>query len=96
VPSPRLTNVAPVYNEASRARKGGSGWLARLGQPLRARFLLVAGALVIGILLIYAPVRTFEFINFDDPSYVSDNPAVRDGLTPAGLAWAFSSFEATN
>lgn len=37
-----------------------------------------------------------DFINYDDPTYVSENPQVRGGLTPAGVKWAFSTFRASN
>jgi tetratricopeptide (TPR) repeat protein len=35
---------------------------------------------VVGVLAAYAPVRSFDFINFDDPQYVTANPVIRDGL----------------
>lgn len=38
----------------------------------------------------------FDFVNFDDPEYVSQNPHVRGGLTAAGAVWAFTSSEAAN
>ena len=41
--------------------------------------------------LLYAQVRTHEFINFDDDVYVTANPQVQAGLTPAGTAWAFTT-----
>ena len=44
----------------------------------------------------YAPVRGFDFVNFDDPEYVTRNPHVREGVTPRGLEWAFTSGEAAN
>ncbi len=47
-------------------------------------------------LLVYAPVYRFGFVNFDDPDYVTNNPHVRNGLTPDGLAWALTSTEAAN
>src|SRR2546428_12125925 len=50
--------------------------------------LLVYGALAVGILIVYAPVRSFEFVSFDDPQYVTDNPPVESGLTTAGFVWA--------
>ncbi len=44
----------------------------------------------------YAPVRHFDFVSFDDPLYVTDNPPVESGLTPAGVAWAFTTTHAAN
>src|SRR3954467_10084058 len=40
-------------------------------------------------LTVFSRARQFDFINFDDPPYVTENTHVQAGLTPAGLAWAF-------
>src|ERR1039458_1126855 len=45
---------------------------------------------------VYAQVRHFDFVNFDDPEYVTANPHVRSGFTPTNVAWAFTSGEAAN
>jgi protein O-mannosyl-transferase len=37
----------------------------------------------------FAPVVTYEFINFDDPAYVSVNLHVMDGLHWKNIVWAF-------
>ncbi|MGA3284485.1 MAG: hypothetical protein ABSD57_08510 [Verrucomicrobiota bacterium] len=47
--------------------------------------LLLAGI----TLAIYWPVSRCEFINYDDPQFVTENPHLRDGLTATGIAWAF-------
>ncbi len=46
------------------------------------------------VAIIYAQVRTHQFINYDDPVYVSNNPGVLGGLTAAGIRWAFTSVHA--
>ncbi|HWP66485.1 MAG TPA: tetratricopeptide repeat protein [Candidatus Limnocylindria bacterium] len=51
---------------------------------------MLAAALVAGVVAAYAPAARFEFINFDDPQYVTANPVVRDGLTWRGLGWALT------
>lgn len=53
--------------------------------------IVVVLALLAAVVLIYLPVRGYEFISLDDPQYVTANPVIRSGLTRAGLAWAFSS-----
>ena len=45
---------------------------------------------------IYAQVIGRQFITLDDPTYIRENPMVNRGITPAGLAWAFTTFHATN
>ena len=44
---------------------------------------------------VFGQELTHEFVNFDDDSYVYDNPVVAGGLTLKGIAWAFS-FHAFN
>ena len=41
-------------------------------------------------ILVYLPVKDYEFVSFDDPLFVSDNPQVQKGLTLETVKWAFS------
>ena len=50
---------------------------------------LISLLLVLITVLVYLPVGFYDFINFDDPGYVSANPVVQNGLTWTGLKWAF-------
>lgn len=47
-------------------------------------------------LLIFAPARNNDFLNWDDQSYVTQNDHVQGGLTVAGLAWAFTQSHSAN
>jgi len=40
---------------------------------------------------LFWPAASFDYINFDDPQYVSANPYVRQGLTAISARWAFTS-----
>jgi tetratricopeptide (TPR) repeat protein len=40
---------------------------------------------------VYFQVRAHDFVNFDDPIYITDNPHLRDGLSAAGIARDFGS-----
>lgn len=51
----------------------------------------VAFALAVGTILLFSPVRGFEFLNFDDPACVTAEPRVKAGLSADGIAWAFRS-----
>ena len=64
--------------------------------PKRPSGLWIYAGLALAILLAYWPVRSYDFVNFDDPDYVSGNAHVRQGITPSGIAWAFTSTEAAN
>ncbi|MDT8271721.1 MAG: tetratricopeptide repeat protein, partial [Desulfomonilia bacterium] len=47
--------------------------------------------LALSILSVYYQVRDFDFIYFDDPKYVRDNPIVGQGITRDSVRWAFLS-----
>jgi len=68
------------------------------GQPqggVRAG-VLVATALVTLTVLAYEPALHGDFLSYDDPKYVTDNPAVQQGLTPESIAWAFTAIHDAN
>jgi tetratricopeptide (TPR) repeat protein len=46
--------------------------------------------------LVYANVRHFAFVNFDDPEYVTNNLHVQSGFTWQAFKWAFTSANAAN
>ena len=56
----------------------------------------IALALALLTLFIYLPARHHGFIAYDDPDYVSDNARVQNGLSAAGLRWAFTTGHASN
>jgi tetratricopeptide (TPR) repeat protein len=60
------------------------------------RDLMVCLGLLAAIAAVYWPAARFDFINFDDPLYVTDNDHVKTGLTWDGLRWAFTTFFASN
>ena len=41
---------------------------------------------------LYSPVAGHDFINFDDPEYITKNPHVPQGLTLANVRWAFGTW----
>jgi protein O-mannosyl-transferase len=47
--------------------------------------------LVAAVLVAYLQVRHFDFVSYDDPDYVTENPHVRAGLTWENMGWAFGS-----
>jgi len=52
--------------------------------------LLVCLILVIIILAVYWNLSRYEFINYDDNEYISENQQIQSGLTKENLAWSFS------
>src|SRR5436305_7638827 len=56
-----------------------------------------AGAILfIVTLVLFWPAIGAEFLNYDDPDYVTRLPYVRDGLTWANFRWALPATHAAN
>ncbi len=60
------------------------------------RDILIAFILAIATLAVYWQMRDYEFINYDDGSYIYNNPPVMKGLTPESIAWAFAAAHSGN
>jgi tetratricopeptide (TPR) repeat protein len=54
------------------------------------RILLVCLILVVVILAVYWNLSRYEFINYDDNIYLSENQQIQFGLTKENLAWSFN------
>src|SRR6266478_3856684 len=61
--------------------------MLRLGTPL-----LCAGLVALTVAA-FLPLWNNEFIDYDDPPYITQNPYVLDGLTGAGADWALMGFD---
>ncbi len=61
-----------------------------------ASTLLLGVGLVLLVAAVFAQTRTFEFLRFDDQTYVSQNPNVLSGVTARSLGWAFTTGRAAN
>jgi len=53
-------------------------------------------ALAVITLVAYAPALQNEFVNYDDPDYVTANPHIQGGLTGESISWAFTTGHASN
>ncbi len=63
-------------------------------QMFRPRSIGLLLALV--TLLVYLPATSDQFINYDDQDYITNNSVVQNGLTWAGVKWAFMGAHASN
>jgi Flp pilus assembly protein TadD len=63
------------------------------GAPGRTLFppWLVAALLALVTLALYWPATRYDFINYDDPDYVTANLRVQQGLTWKNVGWAFTT-----
>ena len=59
---------------------------ARRWRPVVISLLLIAVTLAL-----FAPAARYDFINCDDPDYITNNPDVLRGLTWEGVKWAFAA-----
>ena len=55
---------------------------------MRRNWLIMA-LLAAATIAVFWHVARHEFINYDDPAYVTHNPTVQAGLTWPGVKWAF-------
>ena len=58
--------------------------------------LLILLGLAVMTFVIYAQVIGHQFITLDDDAYIKGNVMVNRGVTLAGVAWAFSTFDQGN
>ena len=61
-----------------------------------ARSVLLGLLLVVGTFVLYRPVASHDFINYDDRDYVLDNPHITAGLTWQTLRWSLTATEQSN
>jgi tetratricopeptide (TPR) repeat protein len=88
---------------AQRVRKKGTDAGHRRREPARAIdrqslfvSLTVCCGLLVAIAIVFGQTLRFDFVNFDDKTYVYQNAQVRKGLSWHGFAWAFSHFSQCN
>lgn len=80
------SNADPKQRAADTVRPAGT---AASSRP--AALIGWSAALLALTLTVFAPVRHFSFVSWDDPRYVSENPVVGRGLTLSGVVWALTS-----
>ncbi|MBN1363600.1 MAG: glycosyltransferase family 39 protein, partial [Syntrophaceae bacterium] len=62
----------------------------------RHRDVIVCLFIIISTFSVYWQVRNYDFVEFDDHKYISDNPNVQAGLTSENITWAFTTTHASN
>ncbi len=66
-------------------------------QTGNSRQVLLLCALLTALTLVtFWPVLHHDFVNYDDPDYVTENEWVKGGLTRDGFKWAFTTGHASN
>ncbi len=60
------------------------------------RVVLICLGLAVVTFAAFEGLRHNDFINFDDGSYITENPHVKNGFTVDGFVWAFTTGYASN
>ena len=60
----------------------------------KTSILLLSLLLILSTLLVFDQVRGFDFVHYDDDTYVLGNRHVQAGLTSANIVWALTATEA--
>src|SRR5690349_20427162 len=60
------------------------------------KIVLLGLALILGVVMLYQPLQSCGFVNYDDSTYVQANIQVRNGLTWKNVGWAFTTTTADN
>ncbi len=76
------------------ANRPAQGPAPRVRKPYTV--LAVCGFLVFAVLAVFIQTANYDFVNFDDNEYVSENPHVKGGLTRDGIAWAITAYHSNN
>jgi protein O-mannosyl-transferase len=63
---------------------------------MRERIGVIWAVLAVVTLGLFAPAILNDFVNYDDPAYVTSNAHVQSGLSWGNVAWAFTTAEASN
>jgi tetratricopeptide (TPR) repeat protein len=62
----------------------------------RITLLTMAATIAVIAILPYLQTHAFDFIAYDDNSYITENSMVQRGLTWEGFCWSFTTFHAAN
>ena len=57
---------------------------------------VIGAALTVITIAVFCRIAKFDFITYDDPSYVTANPQVQAGLSVKNIVWAFTTSHACN
>jgi tetratricopeptide (TPR) repeat protein len=60
------------------------------------RELLICFFLIFATLAVFWQVQHFDFVNYDDNDYVTDNHHIQNGLTLKGVIWSFTTTHSGN
>ena len=87
-----LTHAASATSRGTESEtliSNEAGPAEATSQP-RWRTIAICLGLAAMVWAVFGQTLHFDFINYDDPAYVYQNPVITQGLSLAGLGWVFS------
>jgi protein O-mannosyl-transferase len=60
---------------------------------LKKNDILIVAFLLISTFAVYTQVLTYDFVNYDDSEYVTENEIVKKGITVDSFVWSFTHFQ---
>jgi tetratricopeptide (TPR) repeat protein len=77
--------------------ESNNSWLKMIWEDRDKRVVIgLCLFLIVSIAAVYGQTAGFDFVDFDDPTYVSNNPKVPGGLTLDSIKWAFTTMHGAN
>jgi tetratricopeptide (TPR) repeat protein len=65
--------------------------LRRISESSHFRPVIISALLFAATVFLFSRAIGCGFLNYDDPSYITENPQVQGGLTWTGVVWAFTA-----
>jgi protein O-mannosyl-transferase len=62
-----------------------------MNEPKKVYIFFICLFLLISTFFVYSQVQYYDFINLDDPLYITENLNLKEGLTPESFIWAFTT-----
>ena len=92
---PKSRDPERLERFASRPADGlALGTAAQVPKPYA--LLAVCGLLALAVIAVFGQTARFDFVNFDDGTYIYKNRHVSGGLTGEGIAWAITAYRSGN
>jgi len=92
--SPRKSAPSSASKQATKLAKTASP-LPGIAQSKKFDLLMAFGLFIL-VAVLYAPVRHYPFIDYDDTGYIVQNMHLRTGVSWTTLKWALTSTEQAN
>jgi protein O-mannosyl-transferase len=89
----KRTSAAPEGKTLKRARNE-QDWSLGNGAGVLAAVISIFLGFVVWI--VFGQALRHDFVDYDDPDYVVDNPKITNGLSLGGIRWAFTHVHASN